>query len=122
VVILWTLDPAERDAVLANQEAKEWHPGGRALVEIACARTPAQLFAARQAYHDRFKRSLEEDVASHVTGDFRKVTLHLIPSPIISRRSYVSVFARHRESCTSLSECDLDLFFFHRRKVIHISV
>ena len=72
-VILWTLDPAERDAVLANEEAKKWHPGGRALVEIACARTPAQLFAAKQAYHDRFKRSLEEDVAAHVTGDFRKV-------------------------------------------------
>ena len=46
-VILWTLDPAERDAVLANEEAKKWHPGGRALVEIACARTPAQLFAAK---------------------------------------------------------------------------
>ena len=72
-VILWTLDPAERDAVLANEEAKKWHPGGRALVEIACARPPAQLFAAKQAYHDRFKRSLEEDVAAHVTGDFRKV-------------------------------------------------
>lgn len=78
-VILWTLDPAERDAVLANEEAKKWRPGGRALVEIACARTPAQLFAARQAYHDRFKRSLEEDVAAHVTGDFRKVT---DPDPI----------------------------------------
>jgi hypothetical protein len=118
-VILWTLDPAERDAVLA----KEWHPKGRALVEIACACTPAQLFAARQAYHDRFKRSLEEDVAAHVTEDFRKVTLLLIPSLIISRRSYVSVFACHRESCTSLSECDLDLFFPIVAKLyVHISV
>ncbi|KAM0927063.1 hypothetical protein ACQ4PT_003177 [Festuca glaucescens] len=60
-VIQWTLDPAERDAVLANEEAKKWHAGGRALVEIACTRTPAQLWAAKQAYHDRFKRSLEED-------------------------------------------------------------
>uniref|UniRef100_A0A453PIW4 Annexin n=1 Tax=Aegilops tauschii subsp. strangulata TaxID=200361 RepID=A0A453PIW4_AEGTS len=72
-VTQWTLDPAERDAELAGEEAKKWQPGGRALVEIACARTPAQLFAAKQAYHDRFKRSLEEDVAAHVTGDFRKV-------------------------------------------------
>ncbi|CAD6249442.1 unnamed protein product [Miscanthus lutarioriparius] len=70
--------PAERDAVLANEEAKKWHPGGRALVEIACARTPAQLFAAKQAYHDRFKRSLEEDVAAHVTGDFRKLLVPLV--------------------------------------------
>ncbi|KAF7107621.1 hypothetical protein CFC21_108225 [Triticum aestivum] len=71
-VILWTLDPAERDAVLANETAKKWHPGNPVLVEIACARGSKQLFAARQAYHDRFKRSLEEDVAAHVTGDFRK--------------------------------------------------
>ncbi|KAM3209030.1 hypothetical protein ACQJBY_063613 [Aegilops geniculata] len=71
-VILWTLDPAERDAVLANETAKKWHPGNPVLVEIACARGSKQLFAVRQAYHDRFKRSLEEDVAAHVTGDFRK--------------------------------------------------
>jgi annexin D len=91
-VILWTLDPAERDAVLANEEAKEWHPKGRALVEIACARTPAQLFAARQAYHDRFKRSLEEDVAAHVTGDFRKVTHRSSSRHHLSRRDIVLFF------------------------------
>lgn len=78
-MIQWTLDPAERDAVLASEEARKWHPGGRALVEIACARTPAQLFAARQAYHERFKRSLEEDVAAHATGDFRKVSACHLP-------------------------------------------
>ncbi|VAI72140.1 unnamed protein product [Triticum turgidum subsp. durum] len=37
-------------------------------------------FAVRQAYHDRFKRSLEEDVASHVTGDFRKLLVPLVSS------------------------------------------
>ncbi|KAM0922852.1 hypothetical protein ACQ4PT_005896 [Festuca glaucescens] len=77
-VILWTLDPAERDAVLANEGAKKWQPGSPVLVEIACARGSAQLFAARQAYHERFKRSLEEDVAAHVTGDFRKLLVPLV--------------------------------------------
>ncbi|BAF19090.1 annexin Gh1 [Oryza sativa Japonica Group] len=79
-VILWTLDPAERDAVLANEVARKWYPGSgsRVLVEIACARGPAQLFAVRQAYHERFKRSLEEDVAAHATGDFRKLLVPLI--------------------------------------------
>jgi annexin D len=72
-VILWTLDPAERDAVLANEAARKWQPENRVLVEIACTRGSARLFALRQAYHDRFKRSLEEDVAAHATGDFRKV-------------------------------------------------
>ncbi|KAL6912113.1 hypothetical protein ACP4OV_000918 [Aristida adscensionis] len=77
-VILWTLDPAERDAELATEEARKWKPGGRALVEIACTRTPAQFLAAKQAYHSRFKRSLEEDVAAHVTGDFRKLLVPLV--------------------------------------------
>ncbi|KAF7100301.1 hypothetical protein CFC21_101832 [Triticum aestivum] len=79
-VILWTLDPAERDAVLANETAKKWHPGNPVLVEIACARGSKQLFAVRQAYHDRFKRSLEEDVAAHITGDFRKLLVPLVSS------------------------------------------
>ncbi|GJN00274.1 hypothetical protein PR202_ga17694 [Eleusine coracana subsp. coracana] len=77
-VILWTLDPAERDAVLANEAARKWQPGNRVLVEIACARSSAQLFAVRQAYHDRFKHSLEEDVAAHATGDFRKLLVPLV--------------------------------------------
>ncbi|XP_047096336.1 annexin Gh1-like [Lolium rigidum] len=77
-VILWTLDPAERDAVLANEGATRWQAGSPVLVEIACARGSAQLFAVRQAYHDRFKRSLEEDVAAHVTGDFRKLLVPLV--------------------------------------------
>lgn len=77
-VILWTLDPAERDAVLANEAARKWQPGNRVLVEIACTRTSAQIFAARQAYHERFKRSLEEDIAAHVTGDFRKLLVPLV--------------------------------------------
>uniref|UniRef100_A0A0D9WWB7 Uncharacterized protein n=1 Tax=Leersia perrieri TaxID=77586 RepID=A0A0D9WWB7_9ORYZ len=33
-VILWTLDPAERDAVLVNEEAKKWHPGSRAKMSL----------------------------------------------------------------------------------------
>lgn len=72
-VILWTLDPAERDAALANEAVKKWRSSDRVLIEIACARSSAELFAARQAYHARFKRSIEEDVAAHTTGDIRKV-------------------------------------------------
>ncbi|KAL6606910.1 hypothetical protein ACP70R_042563 [Stipagrostis hirtigluma subsp. patula] len=84
-VILWTLDPAERDAVLANEAARKWQPGNRVLVEIACARGSAHLVAVKQAYHDRFKRSLEEDVAAHVTGDFRKSWLLV---PLVSAYRY----------------------------------
>lgn len=72
-MLLWTFDPAERDAYLAFEAAKKWNPKNRVLIEIACARSSGQLLAVRQAYHARNKRSLEEDVAAHTTGDFRKV-------------------------------------------------
>ncbi|XP_026660763.2 annexin D1-like [Phoenix dactylifera] len=77
-VLLWTLDPAERDAWLANEAVRKWRPGNRVLIEIACARSSRELFAVRQAYHARFKRSLEEDVAAHTTGDFRKLLVPLV--------------------------------------------
>ncbi|GJM96340.1 hypothetical protein PR202_ga13164 [Eleusine coracana subsp. coracana] len=56
-----------------RQEVAAREPGARG------DRVRAQLFAVRQAYHDRFKHSLEEDVAAHATGDFRKLRLvHII--------------------------------------------
>lgn len=78
VVLLWTLDPAERDAFLANEATKRWTSSNQVLVEIACTRTSQQLLLAKQAYHARFKRSLEEDVAYHTSGDFRKLLVPLV--------------------------------------------
>ncbi|KAK3425847.1 hypothetical protein EUGRSUZ_B00015 [Eucalyptus grandis] len=49
-------------------------------MEIACTRSPQQLLMARQAYHARYKKSLEEDVAHHTTGDFRKLLVPLMSS------------------------------------------
>lgn len=73
--MLWTLDPAERDAFLANEATKKWTSSNQVLAEIACSRSSHDLLLARQAYHSRYKKSLEEDVAHHTTGDFRKVHL-----------------------------------------------
>ncbi|XP_022870261.1 annexin D2-like [Olea europaea var. sylvestris] len=47
-------------------------------MEVACTRSPFDLFRARQAYHARYKKSLEEDVAYHTTGDFRKLLVPLV--------------------------------------------
>lgn len=80
VVLLWALDSAERDALLANEATKRWTKSNQVLVEIACTRSSQQLLAARQAYHTRFKKSLEEDVAYHTTGEFRKLLLPLVSS------------------------------------------
>lgn len=80
LVLLWTLDPHERDALLANEATKRWTSSNQVLVEIACSRSPRELIMVREAYHARFKRSLEEDVAHHTTGDFRKLLLLLVSS------------------------------------------
>lgn len=73
MVLLWVLNREERDAVLAYDSARKWGPGDRALIEIACARSSYELFEVRRAYHARYKRSVEEDVAANTKGDFRKV-------------------------------------------------
>ncbi|RAL47025.1 hypothetical protein DM860_017066 [Cuscuta australis] len=78
IVVLWTLDPHERDTLLANEATKKWTASNQVLVEIACTRSPKDLIAVRQAYHARFKKSLEEDVAQHTTGDFRKLLVLLV--------------------------------------------
>ncbi|KAK4387730.1 Annexin D1 [Sesamum angolense] len=80
VVLLWTLDPPERDAYLANEATKKRTSSNQVLVEIACTRSPKELLLAREAYHARFKKSLEEDVAYHTSGDFRKLLVPLVSS------------------------------------------
>ncbi|CDP01046.1 unnamed protein product [Coffea canephora] len=80
LVLLWTLDPPERDAVLTDEATKKWTKSNQVLVEIACTRPSKGLILVREAYHSRFKRSLEEDVAYHTTGDFRKLLLPLVSS------------------------------------------
>lgn len=79
-VLLWTLDPADRDALLANESTKRFTSSNWVLMEIACTRSSLELFATRQAYHARYKKSLEEDVAYHTTGDFRKLLVPLVSS------------------------------------------
>ncbi|RZR82036.1 hypothetical protein BHM03_00008387 [Ensete ventricosum] len=65
---------------LANEALRRWNPSNRVLIEIACTRNSSELFDVRRAYHLRYKRSLEEDVAKHTTGDFRKVSGKLAKS------------------------------------------
>ncbi|XP_050378038.1 annexin Gh1-like [Argentina anserina] len=80
IVMLWTLDPAERDAFLANEATKKWTSSNQVLAEIACSRSSHCLLLARQEYHSRYKKSLEEDVAHHTTGDFNKLLVPLVSS------------------------------------------
>lgn len=71
---IWILDPAERDARLANEATKMLTHSNFVLMEIACTRSSHHLFKVRQTYHLLYKKSLEEDIAHHTSGDFRKVS------------------------------------------------
>lgn len=72
---MWTLEPADRDAFMVYEATRILARNNLAIVEIACTRTSIQLYKVRQAYHARYKRSLEGDVAYHTSGDIRKVTI-----------------------------------------------
>ncbi|GMI81626.1 ANNEXIN 8, annexin 8 [Hibiscus trionum] len=77
-ISLWTLDPADRDAVLANEALQKSVLDYRVIIEIACIRSPEELLAVKRAYKFRYKRSLEEDLASFTAGDLRKLLVGLI--------------------------------------------
>ncbi|KAK4253806.1 hypothetical protein QN277_010433 [Acacia crassicarpa] len=82
-VILWTTDPPERDAKLANAALKTWRKGIKelqVLVEIACASSPHHLMAVRQAYCSLFDCSLEEDIVSNVYKPLSKLLVGLVSS------------------------------------------
>ncbi|KAI4383911.1 hypothetical protein MLD38_009698 [Melastoma candidum] len=79
-VYLWILDPADRDAVLVNAALKKPSVDYRAIIEISCIPSAEELLEVRRAYRIRYKRSMEEDVASHTIGDVRKLLVALVSS------------------------------------------
>ncbi|XP_022764810.1 annexin-like protein RJ4 isoform X2 [Durio zibethinus] len=77
-VYRWILDPADRDAVLANVAIRKSSPDHHVIIEISCTRSPEELLAVRRAYQARYKHSLEEDVAAHTKGDIRTLLVVLV--------------------------------------------
>ncbi|OIT07503.1 PREDICTED: annexin D3-like [Nicotiana attenuata] len=82
-VILWTYDPSERDARLANEalkSRKKTITQLQVIVEIACASSPNHLVAVRQAYCGLFNCSFEEDITANVPMPVRKILVDLVRS------------------------------------------
>lgn len=67
------LDPAERDAVLANVALRRSNTDYSVIVELSCIYSPEEFLSVKRAYQARHKCSLEEDVASHVSSHLGKV-------------------------------------------------
>ncbi|KAG4989101.1 hypothetical protein JHK85_032084 [Glycine max] len=63
----WILEHVhvEREALLANIALKSADKNYQVIVEISCVLSPEELFVVRRAYHNKYKRSLEEDVAAN---------------------------------------------------------
>ncbi|OIV89623.1 hypothetical protein TanjilG_14794 [Lupinus angustifolius] len=70
-VYRWMLEPADRDAVLANVAIKNGSKDYHVVVEIASVLSAEELLAVRRAYHNRYKRSLEEDLLVGLVSSFR---------------------------------------------------
>ncbi|CAI0560244.1 unnamed protein product [Linum tenue] len=82
-MILWTYDPAERDAVLANKALigkKKGFKQLQVMVEMACATSPHHLQSVKQIYCTLFDSSLEEDIATHISFPLRKLLGALVRS------------------------------------------
>ncbi|XP_057731553.1 annexin D3-like [Arachis stenosperma] len=82
-VIMWSEDPAERDAKVARKAMKARWKGIKelqVLVEISCASTPNHLMAVRQAYCSLFDCSLEEDIHASVSPPLQKILVGLVRS------------------------------------------
>ncbi|PSS24415.1 Annexin like [Actinidia chinensis var. chinensis] len=79
-IVLWTMHQWERDAHLINEALIDGPKSYNVLVEIGCTRKSDELFGARKAYHSLYARSIEEDVASIVTGVERKLFVALVSS------------------------------------------
>jgi len=72
-VYRWILEPAERDAVLANVAIKSGK-NYNVIVEISAVLSPEELLNVRRAYVKRYKHSLEEDLSAHTSGHLRQAS------------------------------------------------
>ncbi|TKY49685.1 Annexin protein RJ4 [Spatholobus suberectus] len=79
-VYRWMLEPADRDAVLVNVAIRNGTIDYHVIAEIACVLSAEELLAVRRAYHNRYKRSLEEDVAANTAGHLRQLLVGLVSS------------------------------------------
>ncbi|KAL6657433.1 hypothetical protein ACP70R_005213 [Stipagrostis hirtigluma subsp. patula] len=83
-MILWTMDPAERDANLAHEALKKQKDENyiQVLIEVSCASTPDHLMAVRQIYLKLFGCSIEEDLAASTAlqEPLRKMLVRLVSS------------------------------------------
>lgn len=94
VLYLWTLEPADRDAIIAREavEGGMTVAGYRALVEVFTRRKHNQLFFTKQAYMSRFRRNLEQDMVTEPSHACQRARSHH-SSPVLSEEILLQLSA-----------------------------
>lgn len=77
-VLLWMMSPAHRDASLVYDSTKGLGTRDRALIGIICARTPSQIYEIKQAFYAMYHQTLETQIQSDTSGNYRKLLLALV--------------------------------------------
>ncbi|MCO5561679.1 hypothetical protein L7F22_015300 [Adiantum nelumboides] len=73
--VLWMCNPAERDALILTEALKSLNKDHAALAEVFYLRTSAEIVDIRREYASIVNRSLEEDIATKISGDEKKLLL-----------------------------------------------
>lgn len=100
------LDPCDREAVLAYNALKK--ADYRVIIELSCIPSSEVLLGIKRAYQARYRHSLEEDVASHFSGEMRTVSSWNLSndlSIIVSccEHIFIAVSIQHCAAATSAS-------------------
>ncbi|XP_027357203.1 annexin A13-like [Abrus precatorius] len=78
---LWMLDPHERDAIVAREALQQDETNFKALVEIFVGRKSSHVLLITQAYHNRFRRLLDQDIINlDPPHPFQKILVALAAS------------------------------------------
>ncbi|OMO60828.1 Annexin [Corchorus capsularis] len=77
-VMLWMQEPGVREAYIIKNALKGAVKDQKAITEIICSRTSSQIGQLKRHYFTNVGSSLEEDIESEVSGDYKKLMLAFI--------------------------------------------
>lgn len=72
-VVLWMNDPVTRDAKILAQALRGSLTDHKAVTEVICTRTTAQLRQIKQVYSKDYGTTPEHDIESKCYGDHKRV-------------------------------------------------
>ncbi|XP_058079185.1 annexin D5-like isoform X2 [Magnolia sinica] len=72
-ILLWMLDPVERDATIVGKALTLTTLNLDAATEVICSRTPSQVRLFKEAYFKKYGTQLDSDISSRTKGNHKKL-------------------------------------------------